>query len=84
MTFSKLIKELGFPVDVHGFRTSFRTWVQEQTDYPREVAEIALAHVVGNAVEEAYARSDLFGKRRAMTDDWAAFLAKDQTLKVRA
>jgi integrase len=84
MTFSKLIKELGVPVDVHGFRTSFRTWVQEQTDYPREVAEIALAHVVGNAVEEAYARSDLFEKRRAVTAGWAAFLAKDQTLKVRA
>jgi hypothetical protein len=39
MTLSKLVKELGFTVDVHGFRTSFRTWAQEQTNFPREVAE---------------------------------------------
>jgi integrase len=74
MTLSKLVKELGFDADIHGFRTSFRTWVQERTDYPREIAEHALAHVVGNAVEAAYARSDLFEKRRALMADWAAYL----------
>ncbi|MCR9088666.1 MAG: tyrosine-type recombinase/integrase [Rhodobacteraceae bacterium] len=74
MTLSKLIKELGFDADIHGFRTSFRTWVQEQTDYPREVAEAALAHKLGDDVEEAYARSDLFEKRKAMMEDWAAHL----------
>jgi integrase len=68
MTFSKLTKELGFAVDVHGFRTSFRTWAQERTTYPREVAEAALAHLVGDAAERAYARSDLFEKRRAMME----------------
>ncbi|MCX5580534.1 tyrosine-type recombinase/integrase [Kaistia terrae] len=76
MTLSKLVKELGFPVDVHGFRTSFRTWAQERTTFPREVAEAALAHAVGDAVEQAYARSDVFEKRRKMMDAWASFLAE--------
>lgn len=82
MTLSKLVKELGFDADVHGFRTSFRTWAQEQTSYPREIAEAALAHKVGDAVEQAYARSDLFEKRRQMMDDWAGFLALDGAAKV--
>ncbi|MBA4492103.1 integrase arm-type DNA-binding domain-containing protein [Paracoccus sp. S1E-3] len=75
MTLSKLVKELGFDADVHGFRTSFRTWVQEQTDYPREVAEAALAHAVGDAVEQAYARSDMLDRRRQMMDAWAEYLS---------
>ena len=68
------MKELGFDADVHGMRTSFRTWAQEQTNFPREVAEAALAHKVGDAVEQAYARSDVFEKRRKMMDAWAAYL----------
>lgn len=72
MTLSKLVKELGYPVDVHGFRTSFRTWIQERTNFPREAAEAALAHLSGDAVERAYARSDLFEKRRKMMEAWAA------------
>ena len=75
MTLSKLVKELGFDADVHGFRSSFRTWVQEMTSYPREMAEIALAHAVGDATEQAYARSDLFEKRREMMEDWAGYLS---------
>lgn len=75
MTISKLVKELGFNADVHGFRTSFRTWAQEKTSYPREVAEAALAHLSGDAVERAYARSDLFEKRREMMNAWATHLA---------
>nr|WP_068113385.1 site-specific integrase [Tropicimonas marinistellae] len=74
MTLSKLVKELGFDADVHGFRTSFRTWVQERTNFPREVAEAALAHKTGNAVEQAYARSDLFEKRRKMMHAWSTYL----------
>lgn len=74
MTLSKLVKELGFAVDIHGFRTSFRTWAQERTSYPREVAEAALAHLTGDAVERAYARSDVFDKRRDMMNSWAAYL----------
>ncbi len=76
MTLSKLVKELGFNVDVHGFRTSFRTWAQERTNFPREVAEAALAHLTGDAAERAYARSDVFEKRRKMMDAWSAFLAE--------
>jgi len=75
MTLSKLVKELGFAADVHGFRTSFRTWAQERTNFPREVAETALAHLSGDAVERAYARSDLFEKRRKMMDAWADHIA---------
>ncbi len=75
MTLSKLVKELGFDADVHGFRTSFRTWGQERTNYPREVQEAALAHKMGDAAEQAYARSDLFEKRRKMMENWARYLA---------
>jgi len=75
MTLSKLVKELGFDADVHGFRTSFRTWAQEQTNFPREVAEAALAHVTKDKTEAAYARSDVFERRRKMMDAWASYLA---------
>ena len=68
MTLSKLVKELGFDADVHGFRTSFRVWAQERTDFPGEVAEMARAHVNKDRVEAAYARSDLFEKRREMME----------------
>jgi integrase len=78
MTLSKLVKEQGFLVDVHGFRTSFRTWAQERTNFPREVAEAALAHLSGDAVERAYARSDVFQKRRKLMDSWAAFVAEER------
>ena len=83
MTLSKLVKELGFNVDVHGFRTSFRTWAQEKTNYPREVAEAAMAHTVGDKAEQAYARSDLFGKRRKMMAAWADYLAEKRDNVVR-
>ena len=58
----------------HGFRSSFRDWAAEKTDHPREVIEAALAHVVQNKVEAAYARSDLFERRRRLMDDWAEYL----------
>ncbi len=58
----------------HGFRSSFRDWAAEKTDHPREVIEAALAHVVPNKVEAAYARSDLFERRRLLMDDWARYV----------
>jgi len=58
-------------ITVHGFRSTFRDWAAEKTDYPREVAEMALAHTVGSAVENAYRRSDLFEKRRQLMGEWA-------------
>jgi integrase len=58
---------------VHGFRSAFRDWVGERTSFPREIAEAALAHVVGNAVERAYRRGDALEKRRQLMKAWARF-----------
>ena len=60
-------------ITVHGFRSTFRDWCAEQTSYPREVAEAALAHVNRNNVEAAYMRTDLFLRRRVMMNEWADF-----------
>jgi integrase len=57
----------------HGFRSTFRDWVEERTDTPRAVAEMALAHTIGNAVEAAYRRGDLFEKRRTLMAKWAQY-----------
>lgn len=69
-TFQKLVREMGYDVHVHGFRSSFRTWAQDHTEYAREVVEAALAHQEGNRVVAAYARSDLFNRRRQLMNDW--------------
>jgi integrase len=61
---------------VHGFRSTFRDWVGEATGTTREVAEAALAHVVGDKTEAAYARGDMFDKRRRLMDEWATFCGK--------
>ena len=60
----------------HGFRATFRTWAAERSQFPREVVESALAHVIGNKVEVAYQRGDLFDKRRRLMDAWAEYCAK--------
>ena len=75
-TLAYVVKRLyGARCTVHGFRSSFRDWASEQTNTPHAVAEAALAHQVGNAVERSYARSDLFDKRRDLMNRWAAFVA---------
>ena len=74
VTLSKLTKELGIAAVPHGFRSSFRDWAAERTNTPREVVEAALAHTVQNPTEAAYARSDLFERRRRLMDDWANYL----------
>ena len=61
----------------HGFRSSFRDWASERTSHPRQVIEAALAHVVRNQTEAAYARSDLFEKRRQLMNQWAAYAKPD-------
>ena len=73
MAMTKLLRDVGLAgrATVHGFRSSFRTWSSEHADAPREVCELALAHRVGSAVEQAYARSDLLEKRRALMQQWA-------------
>jgi integrase len=84
MTLSKLVKELGYDVHVHGFRTSFKTWAQEQTNSPRDVSEAALAHVVKDKAEAAYARSDFFEKRRKLMERWSIWceLSQNNILRV--
>ena len=70
----KMLHKLKVNCVPHGFRSSFRDWAAELTDHPREVVEAALAHVVGNQTEVAYARSDLFERRRRLMDEWAEYL----------
>ena len=63
-------------ITVHGFRSCFRDWCSERTNFPREVCEAALAHMVGNQVEAAYRRGDLFEKRRLLMTEWAKFCSR--------
>ena len=72
--FAGLLKALGIGAVPHGFRSSFRDWAAERTDAPRAVMEAALAHAVRNRVEAAYARSDLFERRRVLMEQWAEYL----------
>lgn len=62
------------PAVPHGLRSTFRDWVAEQTIYPGDMAEVALAHRISNAVEASYRRGDMIEKRRRMMEDWAMFL----------
>ena len=71
----RLLRDHKIAAVPHGFRSSFRDWAAEETNHPREVVEAALAHIVGNQTEAAYARSDLFERRRRLMDDWAAYLS---------
>lgn len=70
---NKTLHGIAPDVTVHGFRSSFRTWCEEQTSYPRSVTEAALAHVNADKVEAAYQRSDLFERRRELMKAWADF-----------
>jgi hypothetical protein len=63
-------------VTTHGFRSGFRDWAAELTNFPSEVAEAALAHVAGSKVIEAYRRTDFFDRRRRLMDAWAAYCAQ--------
>ena len=74
-TLSSLLRDLGIDAVPHGFRSSFRDWAAECTDTPHAVMEAALAHVIKNKAEAAYARSDLFERRRKLMDEWAAYIA---------
>lgn len=74
MSLTAVLRRMGrAELTAHGFRSSFRDWAAETTAYPTELVEMALAHAVGNKVEAAYRRGDLFEKRRRLMDDWAAY-----------
>jgi integrase len=70
MVMTQLLRRMNAGVTAHGFRSSFRDWVSEETQHSREVAEMALAHTIGNKVESAYRRGNLFEKRRRLMQDW--------------
>lgn len=73
-TMAKAMRDMNVTgATVHGFRSSFTDWTAEQTDFPKEVADKALAHRIPNAVEAAYRRTDFFDKRRALMKQWAGF-----------
>jgi integrase len=75
-----LLRRMGHgDITAHGFRSTFRDWAAERTSFPREVAEMALAHAIPDAVEAAYRRGDLFEKRQKLMAVWAAYCAKVET-----
>jgi integrase len=83
MAMTMLLKRMGqTEITVHGFRSTFRDWASEQTSFPHEVCEMALAHTIGNKAEAAYRRGDLFEKRRKLMDAWAAFCEPQTSAKV--
>ena len=75
MTHRKLLRTRGIDCVPHGFRSSFRDWASEQTNAPHAVMEAALAHTIPSATEAAYARSDLFDRRRSLMEQWADYLS---------
>lgn len=79
MSLTAVLRRMNMHVTQHGFRSTFRDWAAEATNYPREVAEMALAHTIGDKVEAAYRRGDLFEKRRAMMAEWAHYCAQTNT-----
>ncbi|MDA0653924.1 MAG: integrase arm-type DNA-binding domain-containing protein [Proteobacteria bacterium] len=85
MAMAGVLKRMGRDeITVHGFRSTFRDWAAEMTNYPREVAEMALAHSVGDKVEAAYRRGDLFDKRRRIMAEWAKHCARiERTMGVK-
>jgi integrase len=77
MVFLMTLRRMDVPFTAHGFRSSFRDWAAECTNFPREICEMALAHTVENKVEAAYRRTDLLDKRRDLLKLWAQYCTND-------
>ena len=77
MAFEMLLRRMKVDVTPHGFRSSFRDWAGEVSNFPRELAEASLAHVVGDATERAYRRGDALEKRRHMMEAWASYVSTE-------
>jgi integrase len=73
MAMLMMVRRLRVGLTVHGFRSTFRDWISEKTEHSPEVAEMALAHTIGNKVERAYRRGNLMEPRRRLMNDWASF-----------
>ena len=84
MTLTKVLRSTGLAerTVVHGFRSSFRDWASERTNAAHAVMELCLAHTVGSAVEQAYARSDLLEKRRRLMEQWGQFVTRERAAVV--
>lgn len=82
MTLKMALRRMDLMFDPHGFRSSFRDWVSDATNFPSDIAEAALAHMKGDKTEAAYARSTMLEKRRKLMEAWAAFLAGGAVGKV--
>lgn len=78
MAMEMVLRRMEAPVTVHGFRSSFRDWAGNETGFPREIAETALAHVIGDKAEQAYRRGDALERRRVMMAEWADFCEPQQ------
>lgn len=74
MVFTQLMRRMGLEYTMHGFRATFRTWGMEAIQYPDDMLEFALAHVVGDQTVRAYARSDMMERRKQLMEDWAVYL----------
>jgi integrase len=83
MTLTKVLRDLKRDETAHGFRSSFRDWVSEETEFPGDVAEAALAHMVSNKTEAAYRRGKLLEKRRKLMDAWGSYCQDSQASVVR-
>ena len=82
MAMDMLRRRMNVDATVHGFRSSFRDWAGNETGYPRELIETALAHVIGDKAEQAYRRSDALEKRRQLMEAWASYCTADPVQKV--
>jgi integrase len=82
-SFLRLMERMDYPdLTAHGFRSTFRDWAAEETNFARETAEAALAHTIGDKVEAAYRRGDLFDKRRKLMEAWATYCDLEPTGEV--
>ena len=77
-TLAKLLKSNGYTCKPHGFRSTFKDWISERTNFPNEVSEMALGHTIRSKVERAYRRRNLFEKRRKLMDAWATYATTDR------
>jgi len=80
MTLTMVLRRLKYDFKVHGFRSTFRDWCAEQTQFPREVCEAALAHVIKDSTEAAYFRSDVYDKRQQLMDAWSSYCATNSVV----
>ena len=80
MSLTAVLRRMQVEAVPHGFRSTFRDWCAERTSYPHEVAEMALAHAIGDKVEAAYLRGDLLDKRRRLMRDWAIYCSAPEPL----